>query len=135
MYVIMRNRLDARQLCCAVKRILASAGLLLLVSILSVNAATPTIGADAVVLVNSHSAKYLDFQHYIQPYLDNFGFPYTVQDISTNPPGFALGDSAVIIIGHSELDTNLTYLSGASQSNISLAVSNGTGLVNFDNNL
>ena len=28
------------------------------------------------------SAKYLDFQHYVQPYLDNFGVPYTVLDIS-----------------------------------------------------
>ncbi len=91
--------------------------------------------AETVVLVNSHSARYLDFQHFIQPYLDNFGFPYTVQDISTNPPGTALQNYSLIIIGHAQLDTNLTYLTSAAQASISQAVSNGVGLVNFDNQL
>ena len=40
-----------------------------------------TQSAGAVVLVNSQSAKYLDFQQFIQPYLDTFGFPYTVLDL------------------------------------------------------
>jgi len=93
------------------------------------------LSADAVVLVNSQSAKYPDFQRFIQPYLDNFGFPYTVQDIATNPPGQSITNYAVIIIGHSQLDTNQTYLNGAVQSTLSLAVSNGTGLVNFDSDL
>jgi hypothetical protein len=92
-------------------------------------------GAGAVVLVNSHSGKYADFQHFIQPYLDNFGFPYVVQDISTNPPSGSLTNYAVIVIGHSQLDTNQVYLNAAAQTTLSLAVSNGTGLVNFDNNL
>ncbi len=92
-------------------------------------------GAGAVVLVNSHSAKYVDFQHFIQPYLDNFGFPYVVQDISTNAPGASLTNYAVIIIGHSQLDIAQAYLTSPAQTAISLAVSNGTGLVSFDNNL
>jgi hypothetical protein len=92
-------------------------------------------GADVVVLVNSQSARYLDFQQFIQPYLDNFGFPYTVQDISTNAPAPSLSNCAGIIIGHSQLDTNRTYLNDTVQANISVAVSNGTGLVNFDNDL
>ncbi|HWX19086.1 MAG TPA: immunoglobulin domain-containing protein [Candidatus Binatia bacterium] len=91
--------------------------------------------AQALVLVNSHSARYADFQHFIQPYLDNFGFPYAVQDISTNPPGQSISNYAVLIIGHRQLDTNLTYLTSAVQSNLSLAVSNGTGLVSFDSDL
>ena len=94
-----------------------------------------SVGADAVVLVNSQSARYLDFQHFIQPYLDNFGFPYTVQDIATNAPGQTITNYAVIIIGHSQLDTNHTYLNSTAQANLSLAVSNGTGLVSFDNDL
>ncbi|MGD0260647.1 MAG: hypothetical protein ABSD29_12580, partial [Verrucomicrobiota bacterium] len=93
------------------------------------------VGADAVVLVNSQSANYLDFQQFIQPYLDNFGFPYTVLDISTNAPGPSISNYAVIIIGHNQLDISQTYLNNTVQANISLAVSNGTGLVNFDNNL
>ncbi|MCY2924782.1 MAG: immunoglobulin domain-containing protein, partial [Planctomycetota bacterium] len=91
--------------------------------------------AGAVVLVNSHSANYLDFQHFIQPYLDNFGFPYSVQDIATNVPGPGISNCAVIIIGHSQLDTNRSYLNSTAQAAISQAVSNGTGLVSFDSDL
>ncbi len=97
--------------------------------------ASTLVSGNAVVLVNSQSTKYSDFQHFIQPYLDNFGFPYVVQDISTNVPSESLTNYAVIIIGHSQLDTNQTFLNGAAQNSISLAVSNGTGLVNFDSNL
>ncbi len=103
---------------------------------LSVHAAqSGLLKAETVVLVNSQSARYLDFQHFIQPYLDNFGFPYTVQDISTNPPSVALQNYSLIIIGHSQIDTNLAYLNTTAQAGISQAVSNGTGLVNFDNQL
>jgi hypothetical protein len=91
--------------------------------------------ADAVVLVNSTSPRYSDFQRYIQPYLENFGVPYTVQNIATNPVGTNIGSHALIIIGHRALDTNHLYLGAAQQSAISLAVSNGTGLVNFDTDL
>ena len=91
--------------------------------------------AGVVVLVNSSSTRYLDFTHFIQPYLDNFGFPYTVLDISTNTPDSSIGDCALIIIGHRQLDTNLTYLTAAAQATLSQAVANGTGLVNFDNDL
>src|SRR5438270_350228 len=69
-----------------------------------------TTGADAVVLVNSASAKYSDFRRWIQPYLDNFGVPYTVQDISTNVSTASLTNCALIIIGHKQLDTNHAYL-------------------------
>jgi hypothetical protein len=101
---------------------------------LAVNPAV-LIGADAVVLVNSTSAKYTDFQHYIQPYLGNFSVPYTVQDIATNPVGTNIARTALIIIGHRQLDTNHLYLDTNAQANISAAVSNGVGLVNFDSDL
>jgi hypothetical protein len=91
--------------------------------------------ADALVLVNSQSARHLEFQHFIQPYLDNFGFPYRVQDIATNPPAETVTNYAVIIIGHSQIDTNGVYLTSLAQRHLSLAVSNGTGLVNFDSDL
>ncbi|HWX18988.1 MAG TPA: immunoglobulin domain-containing protein [Candidatus Binatia bacterium] len=90
---------------------------------------------DLLVLINSRSGRYPDFQHYLQPYLDNFGCPYTVLDIATNSLGPEVSNHAVIIIGHSQLDTNLTCLGSAAQSNIATAVSNGVGLINFDNNL
>jgi len=45
------------------------------------------VRTDAVVLVNQNSSSYLDFQHYIQPYLDHFGVPYTILDISSEAVG------------------------------------------------
>jgi hypothetical protein len=101
----------------------------------SISTRGATTGADAIVLVNSSSAKYLDFQRLIQPYLDNFGVPYTVQDIATNASTTNLLNCALLIIGHKQLDTNHIYLGTNAQANISRAVSNGVGLVNFDNDL
>ena len=90
---------------------------------------------DAVVLVNSASANYLDFQHFIQPYLDHYGVPYTVVDIRTTELTADIGDYALIIIGHRQLDNAAPYLDSTEQGHISAAVSGGTGLVNFDNEL
>ena len=91
--------------------------------------------ADTVLLVNSQSAGYADAQHFIRPYLDNFGVPYTVLDVATTPVGPEIGDYALIVIGHRQLDVSHAYLSSAEESYISSAVANGTGLVNFDNDL
>src|SRR5262249_28670176 len=93
------------------------------------------VAADAIVLVNSSSIKYLDFQHYIQPYLEHFGVPYKVLDISTNAALTNLEACALIIIGHEQLDTNHVYLGASSQNNLSAAVASGVGLVNFDSDL
>jgi hypothetical protein len=94
-----------------------------------------TVGADALVLVNSRSAQFADFQHFIQPFLDNFGVPYTVQDISTNAPGTNIARYSLIVIGHKQLDIAKAFLTTTVQSQLSLAISNGTGLVNFDSDL
>ena len=106
-----------------------------MVATLAPNPNSGVVRAETLVLVNSHSARYLDFQHFIQPYLDNFGFPYTVQDISTNAPDATLQNYSLIIIGHDQLDTNLTYLTASAQNSLWQAVSNGVGLVNFDSQL
>ena len=97
--------------------------------------AQDTHRADALVLVNSTSPNYIDFQYYIQPYLDNFGVPYTIVNIATTPVGQDVGNYAVIIIGHRQLDTTGIYLDMTEQGYITAAVSAGTGLVNFDNDL
>ena len=81
-----------------------------------------TVGADAVVLVNSSSARYQDFKRSIQPYLDNFGVAYTVFDIATNAVGTNVGNYAVIIVGHSQLDINHAYLDATGQRNVLAAV-------------
>jgi hypothetical protein len=89
--------------------------------------------AGAVVIVNSESPRYLDFIHFIQPYLGNFGVPYNVVDISSNSITTNLTNYALIIIGHAQLDTNQVYLTQPAQAAIASAVSNGVGLVSFDN--
>jgi hypothetical protein len=94
-----------------------------------------SIRADALVLVNPASASYPDFQHYIQPYLDNFGIPYDEIDIATSPVGSGVGDYSLLIIGHRQIDPYNTYLDSTEEANISAAVSAGTGLVNFDDDL
>jgi len=94
--------------------------------------AAQDIHADAIVLVNSDSAYYADFQHYIQPYLDNFGIPYTVHDIASAPVTEEAVNRALIIVGHNGLDEAGAYLDSTEQGYISAAVSAGAGLVNFD---
>jgi hypothetical protein len=96
--------------------------------------AAPDVRADAVVLVNSASGGYADYTHFIKPYLDHFGIPYTVLDIAASQITAAIGDYAVIIAGHRQLD--LTGLMDATERGyITTAVNAGTGLVNFDNDL
>ena len=97
--------------------------------------APATLGADAVVLVNSSSSNYADFQRFIQPYLDHLGVPYTVLNIATTQVSSEIGNHALIIIGHRLLDPTGSTLDSVEQAKITLAVQEGTGLVNFDNRL
>ena len=90
---------------------------------------------DAVVLVNSAGGSYAQFQERVQPYLDNFGVPYSVLDVATSPVGVDVGDYAVILIGHPGLDPDELYLDATEEGYLSDAVNGGTGLVSFDNDL
>ena len=96
---------------------------------------TSTSRAEALVLVNSASPYYTDFQHYIRPYLDNFGVPYAALDIAATPVEASVSEYAVIIVGHRQLDLTGAYLNATEEGYITAAVSTGTGLVNFDNDL
>ena len=87
------------------------------------------------MIVNTASPGYPDFQHFIQPYLDHFGIPYTVLDIAASPVTAAIGDYALVVIGHRQLDLTHAYLDTTEEGFISAAVNSGAGLVNFDNAL
>ena len=91
--------------------------------------------ADAVLIVNSQSGAYEDVERYIRPYLVHFGVPFTVLDVSSSPVGPEIGDYSLILIGHRELDPDHLYLDSEEQSHVAAAVANGSGLVNFDNDL
>lgn len=88
--------------------------------------------AEALVLVNSASRLYADFEHYIQPYLDHFGLPYRRHDLASAPLPSYVGRYALIIVGHGELDVTGAHLDGAAQQRLVAAVRKGSGLVNFD---
>ena len=92
-------------------------------------------GAGALVLVNTSSAGYADYTRFIRPYLDHFGVPYTALDIASSPVPATLGDNALIIVGHRQLDAGDVYLDTTEEAAIVAAVNAGTGLVNFDNDL
>jgi len=91
--------------------------------------------SDALVLLNSNSDAYSDFEHFVKPWLDHFGIPYTALDIAASSVEATIGDHAVIIISHRRLDPLHQYLSPAEETNLSNAINAGTGLVNFDNDL
>jgi hypothetical protein len=101
---------------------------------MSIRADTPT-RADALLLVNSISPEYPDFQQLVRPYLDHLGVPYTTVDISTTPLPANIDNYALVIIGHRQLDAADAYLDAADEETIRAAVSTGTGLVTFDNDL
>jgi hypothetical protein len=102
---------------------------------LSCSAGTAAHRADTVVLVNSASSSYLDALHFTQAYLDQFGVPYTLLDVARTPVTPAIGDYALIIIGHGNLDVTGRSLDDAEQASIATAVRNGSGLINFDTHL
>jgi hypothetical protein len=83
----------------------------------------------ALVLVNSSSSYYDDYLYYIKPYLDNFGIPYDVCNVSSSSLP-ALTDYAVLIFGHRNV-----YNSGYPISQLESAVSAGVGLYSFDPHL
>ena len=91
--------------------------------------------ADAIVLVNSSSARFGDFAAYIKPYLDHLGVPNVVVDIATTEVPANVSDYALIIVGHKQIDIGNALLSGAEQTLITSAVSGGVGFINFDNDL
>lgn len=91
--------------------------------------------AGAVVLVNSQSPGYPAYTERVALYLQHFGVPGDVLDISAEPVTADIGGYALIVIGHDALDTTGTYLSTDEQQIIADAVAAGTGLVNFDSDI
>jgi hypothetical protein len=90
------------------------------------------VGANSMVIVNSASSRHLEFRNNIQPGLDNFGVPHSVMVLKTNAVTTSVTQHAPIIIGHQQRHTNHISFDSSVQSMLSLAVSNDTGLVNFD---
>lgn len=116
------------------------AALLIVVGLMGLFGGQPgegaTVRSNAVVLVNSQSPSYIEFQALLQPYLKQFGVPYDTIDISNTTVGTSIANYQLIIVGHSSLDAgSTTYLNSTERSNISSAVNSGSGFFSIDSNL
>ena len=91
---------------------------------------TGTSNRKAIVLVNSlNTSHYPHYNNFIKPYLNWFGIPYDVCDVS-NTPLPVLRDYAVIIFGHRNVYTQTSdYPVTALEAAISVW---GVGLYSFD---
>jgi len=105
---------------------------LLLGSTVTVNASGSYTGSGsnaAIVIVNSLTDYYTDYDTYIRPYLDWFGVPFDTCNLSTMTlPD--LSTYGLIIFGHRNV-----YDSGYPIPALESAVRNGAGLYSFDPHL
>jgi hypothetical protein len=82
---------------------------------------------DVLVLVNGSSAGYFEWRMFLEPYLDHFGVPRRVIDLSQEGVPADCGAHPLIIAGHSGIAPAPDGL-----ARIRRAVRTGTGLVSFD---
>jgi len=87
---------------------------------------TGTGTSNALVIVNSQSGSYRDYNLYIRPYLDWFGIPYDTCNIATMilPD---LQDYSLVLLGHKDV-----YVTGYPITEIENALLAGTGFYSFD---
>ena len=81
---------------------------------------------NALIIVNSQSESYRDYNLYIRPYLDWFGIPYDTCNIASMALPY-LQDYAIVLLGHREV-----YDSGYPITEIENALLAGTGFYSFD---
>ncbi|MCS6847855.1 MAG: hypothetical protein RMN52_09090 [Anaerolineae bacterium] len=90
------------------------------------------LNCGALVLINSISSNVQDAWHYVVPYLNHFGVPYTVVDLLHVPLPTNVTDYALVIIAHARFDPAGRRLSFADRQVLIQAVTAGVGLVSFD---
>ena len=84
--------------------------------------------AEALVLVNSESVSFADFVMFIKPYLDHFDIPYKINDISKGIKLSVIGEYALLIIGHKDIDNNNRYLKPAVTKKMVSCIKGGAGI-------
>ena len=93
--------------------------------------AAGTVSMNVLVLVNSDSPFARQGNEYVLPYLEHFGVPFTLADVSKQNVDFSLGQYAIVVISHPQITPK-----GRDIENVLLdAVRSGCGLVSFDPNL
>lgn len=89
-----------------------------------------TSNRNALVMVNTDSPFYGEYNLYVKPYLEWFGIPCDIYDTGGDNQLPDLNEYAVIIMGHPGV-----YNDDYPLSELSYAVFNGTGLYSFDQHL
>ena len=87
---------------------------------------------NALVLINSASPGYMEGYTNTLPYLEHFGVPYNLLDLNHTPLPANLGDNALILVAHRQIDPYHTCLGPTSLQRFWRAIELGTGLVSFD---
>jgi hypothetical protein len=82
-----------------------------------------------LLLLNSSSPAYRQGTEALAPYLDHFGIPYTRWDLNRAPLPSNLGDYALVVIAHLQIDPACHQLN---RLRLLEAVKAGTGLVSFE---
>ncbi|MBE0676934.1 MAG: hypothetical protein IH591_19925, partial [Bacteroidales bacterium] len=90
---------------------------------------TPETSNKALVIINTGSEDYPDYNLYIKSYLQNFGIPFDTVDVSTQTL-YPLTNYSVIIFGHRNV-----YDDNYPLDDIELALENGVGIYSFDSHL
>jgi hypothetical protein len=119
----------------SVKTIFVNLVLIHFILMTSVTVSSAQVKTDTIVIVNSDSPSFFDFEKFIKPYVKHFGLPYKLIDIASQSINPDIKDYALIIIGHRLLDPTGGYLSASESANITAAIQSGVGIVNFDNQL
>jgi hypothetical protein len=99
------------------------------------SATAEPLDARAVVLLNLQSDHQALFATRLEPYLQHLGVPYVTLDIATTEVTPAIGEHALIVIGHPGLDLDGAFLDADENATIVDAITAGTGLVSFDHDL
>lgn len=90
------------------------------------------LNCGALVLLNSASGSVRDAKHYVLPYLEHLGVPYTSLDLLHEPLCHNIAEYALVIIAHAQFDPGNSRLSTTDRIALKCAVAEGTGLVSFD---
>jgi hypothetical protein len=123
------------KICCMLKALSLNLVLIQLVLMSSATFSSAQEKVDTIIIVNSISPSFSDFNHYIEPYVKHFGLPYKLLDVASQSISTDISNYALIVVGHRLLDPTGGYVSSAESANITAAIQSGVGIVNFDNQL
>jgi hypothetical protein len=93
------------------------------------------ISCNAVVLVNTQSSAYGDWEFLLKSWLEHYGVPTDVYDLAQVTLPQNLDDYPLIIFGHGYLDGEGVCLGEVELERIRTAIKGGSGLVSFDSGL